>query len=206
MAKTDIITKALKCIDEAYPAVESSHGGYFPVNAFIDEAVRFVVDSVPCHTLGKGDDFEIVDEKVTYNDDAVSIALDRPFEGRIVYCNVSDWVRPVLGAIADTHPRYLQQSNRVLRGNPSRPVVTLSNGRTMIKLYSTRCQPNKDAQTWDRIIELRYMPYDADKIPSKLIDLTAWKLAEIVLMSMSDVQAASVCTAKVNEHLQQLSL
>ena len=50
------------------------------------------------------------------------------------------------------------------------------------------------------------MPYAIDYIPTRLEDLASWKLAEIVLMSMSDAQNAAVCTARVNELLQMLQL
>ena len=40
----------------------------------------------------------------------------------------------------------------------------------------------------------------------KAEDITAWKLAEIVLLSMSDAQSASACTARVNELLEQMVL
>lgn len=206
MAKTDIVTKALKCIDEIYPDANTLNENYLPTEAFIVEAVRFVVDGVPAHTLGKGDDLSIAEDNVSYVNGVVTIKLDEPFDGRIVYCRVSDWMRPVLGAIVDTNPRYLQQSNRVLRGNPSQPVVALVKGRTAIELYSTRDPRDADNPIWEDVIDLRYMPYDADKIPANLIDLTAWKLAEIVLLSMSDSTAASVCSARVNELLEQLAL
>jgi hypothetical protein len=48
--------------------------------------------------------------------------------------------------------------------------------------------------------------YDVENVPERAEDLCAWKLAEIVLLSMSDMQNAAVCTARVNELLQQLSL
>lgn len=204
MAKIDIVTKALKCIDEIYPDANTLNENYLPTEAFIGEAVRFVVDGVPAHTLGEG---EVLSwRSVTVSDDGVgTIAMQEPLQGRIIYFKVADWRRPVTSVIHDTHPRYFQQSNRVLRGNPSQPVVALTKGRTAIEFYTTRLAEDAAWSDTDTL-DVRYMPYDADKIPANLIDLTAWKLAEIVLLSMSDSTAASVCTARVNELLEQLAI
>jgi hypothetical protein len=199
MSVERIKTKALKCIDEIYPSENTLNEGYFPVEDFIDEAVRWVVDVVPCQALGEGEALGATLSEIKNGVGTMTLTT-KPLNGRIIYFNVADWARPVLNAIHDTHPRYVQQKNKVLRGNPQRPVVAIVEGRSKVEFYSTK------KNVGDANVVVRYMAYDGDKLPEALEDITAWKLAEIVLTSMSDVQSAGVCAAKVNEHLQQLSL
>lgn len=201
-----ILAKALRCIDEAYPDAESITEGYFPLSDFIAEAVRWVIDNAPTHLLTK----RITIDAEFSNEDGVLTAVFKPEETlgedrgyRIVYVKCDDWHRPVLDIISEQNPLYRQQNNKVLRGNPTRPIVvqvgtkeTGNEESLKLELYTT----DNDYAT------IMAVPYWEECIPIDLVDITAWKLAEIVLVASSDVQAASVCTAKVNEHLQQLSL
>lgn len=197
MSKDTIVAKALKCIDEIYPSENTLNEGYFPTDAFIDEAVRWVIDVVPSHELTLRKDLELKSSSV--GKDGIGSGETPDDYGRLVYFRAYGWKRPVLGAITENDPRYIQQCNKVLRGNPSRPIVaeTYRNGNT----------PKKEIEwytTNEEDYEGQYVPYSIDYIPATLYDITAWKLAEIVLMSMHDVQSASICTAKVNEHLARL--
>lgn len=196
-----IIAKALRCIDEAYPDAESIGEAYFPMEDFIDEVVRWVIDSVPTHhlTIRKyGADLTNYE-----NIDGVGY-VEAEGDERVVYVKCTDWERPVFDVITEQNPLYRQQSNKVLRGNPSRPIVvrggrTIYDGDYVLELYTTSAVEDSE-------VEINTVPYDAESIPQSLVDIAAWKLAEVVLMASSDVQSASICTAKVNEHLQQLSL
>ena len=189
-----IVLKALRCIDEIYPSENTLNEGYLPTNAFIDEMVRWVIDIVPSHELTKTTSLSLRDARV----DAEGVGSAKVSDvGRIVYFKAEHWKRPVFGVITENDPRYIQQRNKVLRGNPSRPVVALVDGRTKLEWYTGDDEDNETA---------KHVPYSIDYIPENLEDLAAWKLAEIVLMSMSDAQAAAVCTAKVNEHLEMLAL
>lgn len=195
-----IVEKALKCIDEIYPSENTLNEGYFPTDAFIDEAVRWVIDVVPSHELTIREQVSVTDKQVS--DDGVGSGTIDAEVGRIVYFITSDWKRPVFGVITENDPLYKQQSNKVLRGNPSRPVVVLVSGDRGNGTYRKL--------EWYTVnntgIQALHVPYSIDSIPSRLYDITAWKLAEIVLMSMHDTQGASVCTSKVNEHLEILAL
>lgn len=195
-----IITKALKCIDEIYPDENTLNEGYLPTDAFIDEAVRWVIDSAPTHLLTMREVCEIAN----FENNGGVVELEVIAEGRIVYVKCKDWQRPVFDLISEQNPLYLQQKNKVLRGNPARPVVArlgsiTNGGECSLELYTSDISDVSE-------IDIQMVPYADEYIPVNLEDITAWKLAEIVLMASSDVQAASVCTAKVNEHLQQLSL
>lgn len=199
MSKETIVAKALKCIDEVYPSENTLNDSYFPTDTFIDEMVRWVIYAVPTHELTLRKDLELTMSSV--GADTIGSGVTPDDYGRLVYFRAHDWKRPVFGAITEDDPRYIQQSNKVLRGNPSRPIVVeaFSHGRTpkkKIEWYTTN----------EEDYEGQYVPYSIDFIPPRLEDIAAWKLAEIVLMSMSDAQSASICTAKVNEHLQMLAL
>lgn len=191
-AKDRIVAKALRCIDEVYPSENTINESYLPTDIFIDEVVRWVIDIVPSKELSKTTDLTLSDTTV---DEGVGSA-DVSDVGRIVYFKADDWKRPVFGTITENDARYIQQNNKILRGNPSRPIVALVKGRTRLEWYTTESETQ----------EVKHVPYSVEYIPSNLEDLAAWKLAEIVLMSMSDVQSASVCTARVNELLEMLGL
>lgn len=195
-----IVEKALKCIDEIYPSENTLNEGYFPTDAFIDEAVRWVIDVVPSHELTIREQLSVTDARVS--DDGVGSGIIDAEVGRIVYFMTNDWKRPVFGVITENDPLYKQQGNKVLRGNPSRPVVALVPG--------DRGKGANRKLEWYTVnntgIQAMHVPYSIDSIPPRLYDITAWKLAEIVLMSMHDTQGASICTSKVNEHLEILAL
>lgn len=196
MSKDTIVAKALKCIDEIYPSENTLNEGYFPTDAFIDEAVRWVIDVVPAHILTIREQItpnggEIEDGVVTWSNSAIGNA-------RIVYFKMNDWARPA-DIIYEYSLIYRQQKNRVLRGTPSRPIaVRMMDGKT-IEAYTSNSDTAQDSTVY-------IVPYDAANIPDRAIDLCAWKLAEVVLLSMNDMQNAPACTARVTELLQQLSL
>lgn len=195
-----IVEKALKCIDEIYPSENTLNETYLPTDAFIDEAVRWVIDVVPSHELTIREKFSVTVERVS-NDGVGSGTIDAEV-GRIVYFKANDWKRPVFGVITENDPLYKQQSNKVLRGNPSRPVVAM--------VFEDGGSGTGRKLEWYTVNNIGFqaihVPYSVDSIPSRLYDITAWKLAEIVLMSMHDTQGASICTSKVNEHLEILAL
>lgn len=195
-AEQNIKAKALKCIDEVYPSADTLNDTYFPVDDFLDEAVRWVIDVVPARILTirkeitpKGGNVE--DGVVTWVEPAIGNA-------RIVYFKMEDWARPA-DIIYEDSLIYRQQKNRALRGTPSRPIaVRMMDGET-IEAYTSNSDTPQNSTVY-------IVPYDAANIPDRAIDLCAWKLAEVVLLSMSDMQNASACTARVTELLQQLSL
>lgn len=194
MSKESIVAKALKCIDEIYPSENTLNETFYPTEAFIDEMMRWVIDVVPVH--------EFTERETATGSASTSVTNDVGRDvvpgdfGRLVYFKADGWKRPVFGVITEDDPRYLQQSNKVLRGNPSRPIVAVVEGGKRFEWYT--------AQNTEYTCE--YVPYAIDYIPTRLEDLASWKLAEIVLMSMHDTEGASICTSKVNEHLEILAL
>lgn len=199
MSKETIVAKALQCIDEVYPDENTLNEGHFPTETFINEMVRWVINIVPSHELPKREFLNLTE--VETNVDMGGGKLPEEFDGRIVYFRANGWKRAVTNAITENDARYIQQSNKVLRGNASRPVLAIVNHVGESKDRGVEWYPAADTY-----FNGMYVPYSIDYIPENLEDLAAWKLAEIVLMSMSDAQSAAVCTAKVNEHLEILAL
>lgn len=194
MSAENITAKALKCIDEIYPSADTLNDTYFPVEDFLGEAVRWVIDVIPAHIFTEREEIELTTLNIVSNVAYITPAMEI---GRIVYFRMPDWVRSA-DIIYEDSPLYRQQKNIVLRGTPSRPIVVrMMDGS--IEAYTTKADEPRDTKVY-------HIPYDAEYIPEKAEDLCAWKLAEVVLYSMSDVQNASVCTARVNELLQQIAL
>lgn len=200
--KDNIVSKALRCIDEIYPAENALNESFYSTDVFIDEAVRWVIDNVPVHVLP----VDAVENKVSLSAPVIKDGIGSAkveLKGRIIFVKEDGWKRALLGVIYDTDARYLQQKNRVLRGNNSRPVAALVQGKSELEWYPSNKKDNSTTSLGITVVEA---PYDTEYIPSHLVDITAWKLAEVVLLSMSDMQNASACTARVTELLQQLSL
>ena len=192
--KKNVVAKAIRCIDEIYPAENPVDETFFSVDAFIEEAVRWVIEAVPTAMLSERETLVVTPQ---LSDDGVgSVNIIPPDFGRLVFFMAADWKRPVVSAITENSPLYLQQKNPVLRGNPSRPIVAIVEGRSRIEWYTTRTTG----------YEALYVPYKIEYIPQLLEDITAWKLAEIILLSMADTQSAAVCVSRVNEQLQMLNI
>lgn len=194
----DIRGKALKCIDETYPDSDNANAAFFPVDDFMLEAARWIIGVVPAKVLGAG--AEIPTDKLdAHADGSGSLPLPADFM-RLIAFRMKGWLRPVTEPIYDTDIRYAQQFNRTLRGGEARPVVVISRGGTRLEYFSSTLGEQA------RIVEARYMglPTTEGPYPEKLKDITAWKLAELILSCMNDLPAAQLCAAKVNEHLQTL--
>lgn len=185
MSRDTIIHKALVCIDEV-----SQDANVYPIDSFVDEAIRYVVDYLPLYRLGEGASLDTSSFSVSFGVGTMPLPADF---GRLIHFKVEDWKRRA-EIISEISPRYRQMSNVVLQGNPSRPVVAVCRNRGVLEAYTTK---KKDATA-----EGAYMPYDADMFSSYMEDVAAWKLAEIVLMSINDVNNAQVCGARVIELMQ----
>lgn len=194
MSKESIVAKALKCIDEIYPSENTLNETFYPTDDFLEEMVRWVIDVAPVHELTERED-EMNFGNISYKDNVAYITQNSDW-GRVIYVKFSDWVRPAT-IINYDDILYRQQMNKVLRGNPSRPIVVRT--KNGIEAYTTNASGTA-------AVDAYHVPYNIENIPTRLEDLASWKLAEIVLMSMHDTQGASVCTSKVNEHLEILAL
>lgn len=195
-AEQNIKAKALKCIDEVYPSADTLNDTYFPVDNFIGEAVRWVIDIMPVHILTERKPIKLSNGKI--EDGVVTWANTTIGDARIVYFKMADWARPA-DIIYEDSPIYRQQKNSVLRGTPSRPIVVRMMDGNTIEAYTSNSDTPQDSTVY-------IVPYDAANIPERAEDICAWKLAEVVLLSMGDIQNAASCTARVNELLEQLAL
>lgn len=195
--RENIKNKALVCIDEVYPDA-AENASFFPVDKFLDEAGAAIVRVVPLHVLGFGEDFSNMD--FTPNSDGSGrICLPDDFV-RLINFKMQGWQRPVVAPIYDTDVKYRQQFNMALRGGEAKPVVAIVNGGKFLEYFSSSDGINAKVET------ARYFGYSViDRhYPTILLDITAWKLAELVLSSISDINAAQQCQNKVNELLQIL--
>lgn len=185
--------RALVCVDEVY---SESDAPFFPVEAFLDEAAVWVLRAVPTRLLGAGKELP-VDELYASEDGSGSIPLPEDFL-RLLRFRMEGWRRPVLATIADTDPRYVQQFNPTLRGGEAKPIVAICEDTRRLEYFSS----SRGVRA--QVAEARYFGFDKvdDHFPEKLIELTSWKLAEIVLTVMNDTQAMQLCAARVNEIMQ----
>lgn len=200
--RESIIAKASLCIDEVYPSPNDINAPFLPIEQFLDEAAEWVVKAVPAKSLGKGTevDLPLEDDSWEYDIDEEgvgSVTLPEDFK-RLLSFKCSDWRRPVVAPIYDTDISYTQQSNPYLRGNAYRPEVAICDGETRLEFY-TATSPAATAKC-------RYFAFSTvdNDYPENLINITAWKLAELVLTSISSIISAQACQAKVNELLQLL--
>ena len=190
MAKrADIVAKAYACIDEAYPdGLDQKDAAAFRVEAFVDEAIRFVGLMAPVHALGEGDDFS------DNSDLAGSIELPNGFV-RLISFKMKDWTRAVSKAYYDDSPLYAQQQNAVLKGSKHRPKVFICKGGTTLEYYSSDDQ----METAQAFVVSGTIDY-----PEALSDAIAWKTAELVLSMMNDAQGVQFAQAQLQQIMQAL--
>ena len=144
---------------------------------------------MPVKALGKGDDSSastITDEVATFDN----------VGGRFLWAKGGGWDRVVSSFIYDDNPRCAQLNDPIFGASTTRPVVVINKGGKTIELHKV-----SEAST------VGIMPYAASGdgwtyLPSEFLGIVAWKVAELVLSAISDVNGAAVCANKVNEHLE----
>lgn len=188
-----IVEKALKCIDEIYPNDNTINNEYFPMDAFYDEAIRWTVDNTPARMLGKGIVLPTkgVKKGGRFNDAAVLDVTSLEI-GRLLRFSLEGWLTKEV-ILDDTDPRYAQMANATLRGKASHPIVFLCDNKTRIEAYSLPATAE-----YVTINRAYYVPYNEEYFTPPMIDIAAWKLAELILLSISDNNAAAVCMSHIN--------
>ena len=189
-----IQSKALRCIDEVYPEHDDNEQ-FFPANDFLVEAAKIVARAVPLRALGRGADIPL-DDFIPYADGHAELPLPEDFL-RLLSFKMEGWARNA-DIIHDEDVRYPQQSNKTLRGGEVNPVVAICD-ETRLECYSS------SLGVYAQVKAATYFPTpDTEKeYPEKLLDITAWKVAELTLSSMNDA-AAQIAAQKVNDYLALL--
>jgi hypothetical protein len=198
MKKEQLIQKVYRCIDETYPDTTTQDLEEFNIPAFLDEAVRWVVNVVPVGALGEG---------TPHN----SLTLPVDFL-RLLEFKMDGWKVSVTEALSQNNPKYWQQQNPALRGGNSRPLVFLVNGETELEPYPYY-EKEVTNEKWEGLKELVpaiktlrvfKMPTDYTNYPDKLLDITAWKTAELVFSMMQDANGVSVAQAQIQNIMPTL--
>jgi hypothetical protein len=193
--KEQLIKKVYRCIDETYPDTTTQDLEEFNIPAFLDEAVRWVVNAVPVGALGEGND-----HKAEGRDADGKFSLSNYFL-RLLEFKLVTWRVSVTEAFTQNNPKYWQQQNPALRGGVSRPMAFITNGETKLEVF-----PNEGDVKLFRTFDMaegedgRYTDEAYAKYPDKLLDITAWKTAELVFSMMQDANGVSVAQA----HIQQI--
>lgn len=199
MTKEQLIKKVYRCIDETYPGTTEQDLEEFNIPAFLDEAVRWVVKSVPVGALGEGTD---------HKGDAVTaegkFSLSNYFL-RLLEFKLASWKVSVTDTYSQSHPKYWQQQNPALRGGISRPMVFLAKGETELEVF-----PNNGTvevfRTFDMAADAdgHYTDSAYSNYPDKLLDVTAWKTAELIFSTMQDANGVSIAQAQIQNIMPTL--
>ena len=118
---------------------------------------------------------------------------------RLARLRMDGWQRPVLVALPEDHPAATYQYHPVTRGGMAKPVVLLTHGGTKLRYSSI-------TGTDHHIAEGEYIPYKGinDIYPEKLIDVTAWTLAALVLGVSNEPAGAQAADKRASEILSLL--
>lgn len=207
MTKEQLIKKVYRCIDEVYPGTDSESPDVeeFNIPAFLDEAIRWVVKAVPVTALGEGTSLLSKFGRVS------NLVLPKEFL-RLLEFKMNGWGVSVTEALPQSHPRYWQQQNAALRGGNSRPVVFLVKGETALEPYPYYDKASPilgSTDRWPDVTIFRYfaMPStdtDYEKYPDKLLDITAWKTAELIFSVMQDANGVAIAQSNITSILPTL--
>lgn len=203
MVREQIIKKAYQCIDEVYPDSNSQDITAFNIDTFLDQAAKIIIKVVPTRALGAGIDIKAHEDFEVDVIDGVGFVTLPPHFQRLVAFQASDWKLPVTTALYSDSPQYLQQSNEILRGTPYRPIVFILNGGENLEFYTSKASHTSYID-YIKVFRGIIMDIVDDTYPEGLVDITAWKTAELTLSAMNDVQAAQICQTKVQEILGTL--
>lgn len=189
VTQSNIVDKAKLCIDETLTDNNSFNASYLPVADFVNEAVRWVIDSVPIKALGVGSP---VDNSTPTN----GVATFNNIAGRFLWAKGGGWNRVVSSFIYDDNPRCAQLNDPIFGASTTRPVVVINQGGITIELHKVSGKS-----------QIGIMPYGAlggvwTYLPGEFLDIIVWRTAELVLSAISDVNGAAVCANKVVEHLE----
>ena len=196
--RENIKVRALTCIDEVYSENNASEATFFPIEPFIDEAARWVLKTVPLRCLGTGKEFNRKG-LVAQVDGTGYMPLPEDYF-RLIHFRMKGWKRAVFEPIYDTESRYRQQMNPTLRGGEAKPVVAICENSGRLEYYSS----SRGAEA--EIEQACYYGFTTvdDSYPMQLVDITAWKVAELALTVMNDVQGLQLCQTRINDILPLL--
>lgn len=162
------------------------------VKGFLKEAAVRVVKVAPLHLLGNGN-MDL--PTVTVSSNGVGTIELANGITRLISLKMGEWKRPVTTMITEADPRYTQQLHIATRGGKNCPVVAITNGGSLLELYSTS---EGDELEWFTGINVD----DITDCPKSLLDPICWMAASLFLTSVNEVDAATVAMNKSIELIQ----
>ena len=195
MSRVEIVNRALLCLAESINnGTEFTEQDTFPIEQFVDEAGRRVIMLAPLRALGQGDTTTVPIFK-DFENGVYTATLPTNF-ARLITFKLSSWKRSVREVIYDTDPTYAWQLHPATRGGEEKPVVAITKGGTELEAYSSN---SNNAS----IADFACITYDdADDVPEKLAEATAWMTASLYLASMGEMDMSKVLESKSIEMLQ----
>ena len=190
-----IINRALLCLSESInDGTNFVEQDSFPIEQFVDEAGRRVIMLAPLRTLGEGNNTKAPTSK-SFENGVYTVTLPEGF-ARLITFKLSSWKRSVREVIYDTDPTYAWQLHPATRGGEEKPVVAITRGGTELEAYSS----NSNVAA---IVDFACIIYnDANDVPEKLAEATAWMTASLYLASMGELDMSKVLESKSIELLQ----
>lgn len=168
----------------------------------IEEGVRLTLHEAPLHKIDGGEEFG---DAIYWNANLSGwILLPNDFLRLLVF-KMSDWERPVYGAITVADPRYALQHSRCkgLRGTPQKPVVALTSrmeGR-VLELYSCR---STDANV-EQALYLPIPKIDEDNginIPEECYRSAVYLIGSLALITMGQGERSAILKELFKQNLQ----
>lgn len=190
-----IVNRALLCLAESINnGTEFIEQDTFPIEQFVDEAGRRVIMLAPLRALGQGDTTAVPTPK-NFTNGVYTATLPTNF-ARLITFKLSSWKRSVREVVYDTDPTYAWQLHPATRGGEEKPVVAITKGGTELEAYSS----NSNNASIDDFACITYK--DAEDVPEKLAEATAWMTASLYLASMGEMDMSKVLESKSIEMLQ----
>lgn len=196
ITQEDAVERTLRYLAETLDSGAVLTDNANAVKGFLKEAAIRIVKVAPLHLLGNGNMYTEELPIVTVSSNGVgTIELDNKGITRLISLKMGEWKRPVTTMITEADPRYTQQLHIATRGGKNCPVVAITNGGSLLELYSTS---EGDELDWFTGINVE----DITDCPKSLLDPICWMAASLFLTSVNEVDAATVAMNKSIELIQ----
>lgn len=196
MSRDEIINMVMIRMDEVTPFEEGAMVTSPLIASLLQEAANNIVLSFPAHLFTPSTGTSVTAQK---NDDGSGFINAPSAMIKFLKLMMNGWERPVTTLYSTLDPVYKLQSDKYLRGKPSKPMAFHAHkeGQKGIEYYSVV----GDTHTVNEFVYLSSIP--PENMPDKLLSALAWETAKLAFMALQDPNGATISANNVQQQQMQ---